>query len=92
MENKENEIQPYLNTGADVLHTISYFCLEWSKNDLDAIFEDSEKGAEYYWDLLTKVRLTFPSRGEDMLVFIYELEDHEKTHLFKKLFRSDVKF
>ncbi len=92
MENDKNESERYYETGAGILHTISYFCLEWSKSELDSIFGDTEKGAEYYWNLFTKVRLTFPARGEDMLAFIYELEEDEKTHLFKKLFRSDVKF
>lgn len=92
MESDKNESQKFFNTGAGILNTISSFCLGWSKNDLDEIFGDSEKGAEYYWDLFTKVRLTFSGKGEDMLAFIYELEDDEKTHLFKKLFNRDVKF
>lgn len=92
MEAEESQSQTYFHSGAGILHTISVFCLQWSKSDLDEIFGDSEKGAEYYWDLLTKIRLTFPGKGEDMLAFIYELEDEEKTHLFKKLFNRDVKF
>lgn len=88
----ENEEQRYYETGAGILHTISSFCLEWSKDELDGIFGDTEKGADYYWNLLTKVRLTFPGKGEDMLAFIYELEDEEKTHMFKKFFNRDVRF
>lgn len=91
MENKPEEIKFY-HTGAGILHTISSFCLGWSKSGLDEIFKDSEKGAEHYWNLFQKVRMTFPENGADMLAFIYELEDNEKTLLFKKLFNRDVKF
>lgn len=91
MENEPEEIR-YYETGAGILHTLSIFCLEWSKSELDSIFKDTEKGADYYWQLFEKVRMTFPENGADMLAFIYELEDEEKTHLFKSLFNRDVKF
>lgn len=35
------------------------------------LLKDSEKGAEYYWNLFEKVRMTFPENGADMLAFIY---------------------
>jgi len=91
MKNKPEE-KRYYHTGAGILHTLSSFCLGWSKSDMDATFKDTEKGAEYYWNLFEKVRMTFPENGADMLAFIYELEDEEKTHLFKSLFNRDVKF
>lgn len=92
MEDNINESETYYHTGKSILHTISGFCLGWSKNDLDDVFKDSEKGSEYFWELFQKVRLTFSGKGEDMLAFIYELEDEEKTILFKYLFNRDVQF
>lgn len=91
MENEPQEIK-YYHTGASILHSLSSFCLGWSKSDLDAIFKESEKGSDYYWELFQKVRLTFSETGADMLAFIYELETDEKTILFKHLFKRDVKF
>jgi len=91
MENEPEE-KKYYRTGAGILHTISSFCLCWSYDDFVEIFKNTENGSDYYWNLFEKVRLTFPERGEDMLAFIYELEDEEKTHLFKSLFKRDVKF
>lgn len=91
MENEPEEIK-YYHTGAGILHTLSSFCLGWCKSDLDEIFKDAEKEPEYYWNLFEKVRMTFPENGADMLAFIYELEDDDKTILFKGLFNRDVKF
>lgn len=85
MENPSIEKSPHLN-GATILHTLSAFCLGWCYDDFEAIFRNSEKGTEYYWNLFEKVRLTFTNHGADMLAFIYELEDEDKNFLFRALF------
>jgi hypothetical protein len=92
MENLEHESQSHYHTGANVLEVLSSFCLGWSYSEFVPAFKDTEKGADYYWELFTKVRMTFPETGADMLGFIYELDSEEKTHLFKHLFGRDVKF
>jgi hypothetical protein len=88
----ENETDKFYVTGSQILHTLSSFCLGWTYDDFIAIFDDTEKGSDYYWNLFEKVRMTFPENGADMLGFIYELEDAEKAHLFSYLFNTDVKF